>query len=204
MKTKAICRDCGIELNSENWYPSCQKIGNYICKTCHTERVRQWQIKNPEKAKAIWTRVSRKHGHHPFDEDRECSMFLGVHVAEQVLSHVFKDVEKMPMHNPGFDLICNHNKLIDVKSACKRKDRNEWQFNIRHNPIADYFLMLAFDNREDLNPMYVWLVPSEKVNHLMTTSISQSTIHKWDAYRLDISKISQCCDAMRTAIPAGD
>ena len=141
------------------------------------------------------------HRHHKlgrYAENKKCPAYLGVHIAEQVLGQAFKNVRKMPYGNPGYDVICNHNKKIDIKSACEGKRWNNWTFNINHNTIADYFLCLAFDNRKDLNPLYVWLIPGSKLNHLMGAVISQSTIHKWDAYRLDISKINKCCDAMRT------
>jgi ribosomal protein L37E len=155
-----------------------------------------WEKANLGKHRAQITRRSRRNGHRPYNENKECSSFLGIHVAERVLSHVFKDVKRMPLNNPGYDVICNHNKLIDIKSACQMKD-GRWQFHISNNVIADFFLCLAFDNREDLNPLYAWLIPGSVINHLMGVSISQSTIHKWDEHRLDTSKIYECCDAMR-------
>ena len=201
MKTNPKCRDCGIELNSENWFPSNQKKGNYICKRCSNKRNKQWRKANPNRAKVLWTRQKRKQGMCPFNENRECPSFLGVHVAEEVLSIAFKDVRRMPMNNPGYDFICNKGKKIDVKSSCMNKHSRGkgrgWGFNIDHNTIADFFLCLAFDNRGDLNPLHAWLIPGSKLNHLKSTSISPSTIHKWDAYKLDISKVVMCCDTLR-------
>ena len=194
-KTNPICRVCGTELNEENWYSSRQKNSDYICKSCHAEKSRQWLKANPEKAKARWTRWHRKQGQQPFDENKKCASYLGVYIAEWALSQAFKNVKRMPVNNPGFDLICNKGK-IDVKSACLRKD-SRWQFHIDHNTIADYFLCLAFDNREDLNPMYAWLIPGVKVNHLVSTTIAVTTIHKWDAYKLDVTKVAMCCDAIK-------
>ena len=211
MKTNPICRVCEIELNEENWYPSHQKRNEHICKGCSNKRVKawrkanpekdreyshSWRKANPEKAKASWTRFKRKRGERPFNENKECPSFLGVHIAERVLIHVFKNVKRMPMNNPGYDVICNRDKLIDIKSACMRKNGN-WEFAINHNTIADFFLCLAFDNREDLTPLHAWLLPGSKVNLRTSISIRPSTLQKWDAYALDISKISECCDMMR-------
>ena len=56
---------------------------------------------------------------------------------------------------------------------------------------------VKIDNREDLNPLHTWLISGDAINHLMTASISPSTIHKWDKYRLDTSKVSACCDELR-------
>jgi len=162
-----------------------------------------WREANPDKAKVMGTRSDRKQGKHPYDENKKCSLYLGVHIAEQALSLAFKDVKRMPMGNPGYDVVCNHGKLIDIKSSCisfQIVDGTQcscWHFNINHNTIADYFLCIAFDDRETLTPLHVWLIPGSKLNHLTGTSISPSTIHKWDEYRLDISKIDECCNTMR-------
>lgn len=135
---------------------------------------------------------------HPYTENKTCALYLGIHIAERVLSHIFKDVERMPMHNPGYDFICNRGKKIDVKSACLRKD-SSWSFGIRCNTTPDFFLCLAFNNREDLTPLCAWLLPGNKVSHLTAASISMSTAHKWDVHKLDITKVSECCDSLRTA-----
>jgi len=196
MKANPKCRVCGTKLTEENWNPSYQKNRKYICKKCSAETDRLWAKANPDKAKARSTRRNRKMGIRAFNENKECASFLGVHIAERVLSHAFKDVEVMPTNNPGYDFICNKGKKIDVKSACRRKT-GSWDFHIGRNPTADYFLCLAFDNRENLNPLHVWLLPGGAINHLTCVGISQSTIHKWDEYKLDVSKITTCCEAMR-------
>ena len=197
-KTNPMCKVCGAKLNNENWYSSYQKTNHYLCKKCHNKQQQQWRKANPKKTKAQQTRGNRQQGERPYNENKECPSFLGVHVAERVLSHIFKNVKRMSMNNPGFDFICNRGKKIDVKSACLFKN-SRWHFRIRRNTIADYFLLLAFDNREDLNPLHVWLIPGSKLNHLMTTSISPSSIHKWDKYRLDVSKVIECCNVIRTS-----
>ena len=210
-KTNPTCIVCGVELNNVNWYRSQQKKRYYICKECTKKRCRSWRKANPEiasRTKSIWrknnpekqraqyTRDHRKQGHRPFNENKNCTMFLGVHVAEGILSKVFKNVERMPIHNHGYDFICNHGKKIDVKSSCLWNS-NRWGFEIKHNTVADYFLCLAFDDREDLTPMYMWLIPSDVVKHLKSATISPSTIHKWDAYKLDISKVAICCNEIK-------
>ena len=198
LKTNPVCRVCGVKLTGENWYPSSQKKPGYICKSCNDKRVKQWRKTNPNKAKAIRIRMLRKRGVRPFERNKECALYLGVHIAERVLSHAFKDVQVMPYGNPGFDFICTKGKKIDVKSACKGKIQNNWIFHINHNTVADYFLCLAFDNREDLNPLHAWLLPGDKVNHLTGIGICPSTIHRWDAYRLDVTKVTTCCNVMRS------
>jgi len=198
-------------MNGENWYPSYRKINSRICKECEREQKRVWLKANPEKSKeyqARWRKVnpekakessirgSRKTGCLPMGKNRECSSFFGIHIAERVLSRVFKNVKRMPVNNPGYDVICSRDKKIDIKSSCLHKN-GCWCFNITCNTTADFFLCLAFDNREDLNPLHAWLIPGGKVNHRAGVTISPTTLHKWDAYRLDTTKISACCDTLR-------
>ena len=133
-------------------------------------------------------------------ENRGCPLFLGVHVAEQVLALVFNHVDRMPNNNPGYDFICGNGYRIDVKSACRSVRKigsDRWEFYIGKNQIAEYFLCLAFDNRDDLNPEHVWLIPARYVNDHMTVGVSESTIAKWDEYKLDVEKVSACCNIMK-------
>ena len=191
------CRVCKVVLNDDNWYASYRERGNYICRKCFNERNCLWYKENSDKVKAKNIRSRRKNGHLPMNENKECSAYRGISMVEGVLGHVFKDVEVMPMNNPGYDVICNKGKKIDFKGACMRKSRGDWMFAIRRNIIADYFLLLALDNREYLNPLHVWLIPGDVLNHLKSTSISPSTINKWDEYKLDIDKVSACCNVIK-------
>lgn len=125
------------------------------------------------------------------------SNYLGCDIAEKILSKVFNDVEMMKPNNPGYDFICNKGKKIDVKSGCIRKNHNGWSFGINKNIIADFFLCIAFDDRESLTPLYLWLIPSNEVKDKKIAGISQSTIYKWDDFKLDISKTLQCCNQMK-------
>ena len=59
------------------------------------------------------------------------------------------------------------------------------------------FLLIAFNNRDDLKPLHIWLVPADAINHIQNTGISESTLLKWDKYKLDINKVAACCDRMK-------
>lgn len=196
MKTDPKCSVCGVSLCNENWFSSVQKAHRRICKKCHGERSRAWEKANPDKIKAIWTRSHRKRGQRSMSKNKDCSQYLGVYISERVLQHTFKDVEVMPYGNPGYDFVCNKGMKIDVKSACMETS-SRWMFHINHNTIADYFLCLAFNNRNKLNPLHIWLLPGSKFNHLGNTSIYVGTIHKWDEYKLDISKVVSCCNMIK-------
>ena len=134
------------------------------------------------------------------NENRACSQFLGVYVAEQVLSHVFKNVEQMLINTPGYDFICGKGYKVDVKSSCRSSCgtfADRWIFHIDKNQIADYFLMAAFDNRNDLNPEHIWLIPSGEINDHVSISVSESTLHKWEQYEIGIDEVVLCCDEIK-------
>ena len=206
------CRVCGDELTDENWHSSFQKNYNYICKECYREHRRlyyeankdkiketatKWIKNNPDKVKEIVLRSQRKKGGLPMSENKECSSYFGVCVVERAIRHLFKNVERMPYGHPGYDFICSNEKKIDGKGACMRKDRNSWGFSIDNNTITDYFVLVAFDNREDLAPLHIWLIPGHVLNHLVVASISESTIDKWAEYEQNIDEAILCCDEMR-------
>ena len=194
------CRVCDELLTDENWSPSRRKTNNYICKKCQSEQARLWNKENPDKMKANNTRHRRKNGVLSMDENKDCASYLGVHITEGLLKNIFKDVVMMPYGNPGFDFICNKDKLIDSKSSCL--SGGGWLFHINLNVIADFFVCVAFDNREDLNVLHVWMIPGSEINHLTGASISPSTVHKWDHYKLDVNKASSCCNEMKDAAKA--
>ena len=154
-----------------------------ICKICSRKSCQEWYNRNP---------------HTQHLTNKTCSTFLGITVAERVLSKVFKDVKTMPPNNKGFDFWWNNGFKIDVKSSCQRKSKiPSWSFKINRNKIADYFLCLALDNREDLNPLHLWLIPGNIINHLNSTSVSKSTAAKWNEYKLDLTKTVACCSALK-------
>ena len=133
-------------------------------------------------------------------KDKSCTAYLGIVVAERLCRHLFKDVQVMSYGNPKFDFICNHGKKIDVKSACITIQNNKyprWLFRIRKNVTADFFILVAFDNRTDLNPLHLWMIPGHEINQQGNVSISPSTIHKWDKWKMDINGAQICCTEMK-------
>ena len=118
-------------------------------------------------------------------KNTECGLYLGVHIGEKVLSKIFPNIKIMPPRNTGYDFIWNGYK-IDAKTAClTEKSSTQWHYLIKKNKIPDYFLCLAFNNRINLTPLHVWFIPAIAINHLTGTSISISTINKWDIYKID-------------------
>lgn len=131
--------------------------------------------------------------------NKNCPLYLGCFVAERMLSKVFKDVQVMPHGNHGYDFVCSRDYKVDVKSSCRIGEYDAWLFAINKNQIADYFLCIAFDNRKDLSPLHLWLIPGHVLNHLSNASIAESTLYKWQQYKYPIDKVILCCDNIKSA-----
>jgi hypothetical protein len=140
------------------------------------------------------------HGGRPMSENRKCPSWLGIHVAERVLSKFFDHVERMPYGNKGYDFICGKGKRIDVKSACLCQ--SGLHFDIHRNILADYFLCLGFTDRESLEPIHVWLIPGEKINHLKSLGISngQKSLARWSQYERPLDRVIACCNEMKGVV----
>jgi hypothetical protein len=182
-KAKLTCRVCNAELvPGKNWHTT------RICRSCAIDEINR--------------RGRERYAKHKHQEQytppRDCSVFLGCYVAERVLKHVFNNVKLMPRNNRKFDFICNRGKKIDVKSSCLRKgDYPRWAFTIGRNKVADYFLCLAFDDREHLNPVHLWLIPGDDVNDRSTIQIKPRDVSKWNKFELDIHSVITCCNTMK-------
>ena len=150
--------------------------------------------------------------HQPYDQNKDCSSYLGVAVAEKVLSRFFNHIQRMPYGNPGYDFICSKGYKIDVKSAClnypKPHIRNGkyvqtynpyWMFSLYKNQIADYFLCLAFSDRETLEPIHIWLIPSSIINMKSGITITNTpkALLKWQPYEKPLDKVIHCCNLLR-------
>ena len=149
----------------------------------------------------IRERRRQKSDGHSMYENKKCSHYLGIVIGERLVRHLFNNVEVMPFGNLKFDFICNRGKKIDVKTKCMYKRENgniRWKFQIKKNKIADFFILVAFDNRNDLNPLHLWMIPGNEINHQNSLSISVSTIHKWDKWKRDINDAQICCAEMKT------
>jgi hypothetical protein len=143
--------------------------------------------------------------HTPMKQSKNSSSYLGVYIAERILQKQFNNVSQMPYGNKGYDYICGKGFKIDVKSSCllfcNNKNKNGvWSFGIKNNTIADYFLCLAFDNRTDLNPQHVWLIPGKDINYLkVSLTIANTTegLLRLSKYEKSLNNAIKCCNSMK-------
>jgi hypothetical protein len=176
VKEKRVCLDCNAEKSGYDFYPD-----DKVCKKCRAQR---------QKSHRHLTGACL-----PYDKAKGSSLYLGVHVAENVLSNVFKNVSRQPAGNPGYDFVCGKGYKVDVKSACVSHKNSSpgWGFSINKNTTADYFLCLAFDNRESLGPQFLWLIPGSVVNHMKSLVIRECRLTKWSKYQLPIDDVKKQC-----------
>jgi hypothetical protein len=178
------------------------------CSHCSEIKLLEYFYKNKSRSdglshycRACVTECNRKHGIRPLAMAIGSGSYLGVHVAERVLSSVLQDVEWMPINNPGYDCVCSLGNKIDVKSACLRQNKSSpcWEFTIRRNKVPNYFALLAFDNITDLNPMHLWLVPGEVINDKTSITITNTPriLAKWENYEYPIYNVIDACDKIK-------
>ena len=180
------------------------------CKECDYELCRKYRREHQEEGKEYNKKyyiehkdeMRQKYGHISMYENKLCPAYLGVVIAERLCRHLFKDIKVMPNNNTGYDIICNRGKKIDVKSGCitfsdKNKKYSRWLFTINNNEVADFFILVAFDNLIDLNPLYLWMIPGKELNDQGKASVSHSTIHKWSQWERDIEDAQICCNEMK-------
>lgn len=197
----AVCDDCGIYRSSSmNQYHH----ANDLCQSCARTGIK---IANPAKhtlARRDAMSEARLAPKEPLPngwqsklcditDNKECATYLGS-IAEVILSNIYDNVQVMPVQNSGYDVICNRDFKIDIKASATGY-KGFWKFAISKNVIADFFLCIAFESRDDLyNPVHLWMIPGSDVNHMVGIRISKSTIDKWSKYKLSLDKLLICCD----------
>lgn len=196
METKQ-CRRCKSiksvhEFSIENANPT---GFNRWCKQCYKEYRAERRARDRELHRNWAHRTGRML---PMQDNKKCPVFLGVHIAERALSKFFDHIERMPYGNKGYDFLCGKGYKIDVKSSCIAKFGG-WMFTVSKNKTADYFLCLAFDNRDSLNPLHVWLIPGNVVNNRMLIQIPNNfqALEKYSKYERSTDNVIACCTAMK-------
>ena len=183
------CADC------KQIFPLSQfdKTNRRKCKKCYSIYVTNLKHKNG-RCKA-------------FNENKNCTKYLGEHISEKLLISTFSNVRKAPTNNPGYDFVCGNGFKVDVKSSCLCTGKNSlrkegrirvWRFNIKCNTSADFFALIAFDSRESLIPQHYWMVPGKVLNKKLSIFIAETTLHKWKQYEKPIDKILLECTTMKS------
>jgi len=186
-KLEKLCGKCGKYKSRSQFSRDVSKPDGLQswCKNCKTK----YELE----------RSHRKGIKQPMGENRDCACFLGIHVAESILSCIYENTKAMPYGNPGFDFICGRGYKVDVKSGCRRHREgrsDQWIFHIGKNRIADYFLCIAFDSRESLTPEHIWLIPGDDVRNMVGITISVVTLSRWEKWEQPIYPVLKACDVI--------
>ena len=203
MTKSKICTECNeLKPLTEFYKGKNNKFGvRSKCKKCHRKNgMRYHQEHKEERKEEVLKRQRQRYGHISMYENKSCPAYLGIVIGERLCRHLFKDVEVMPYGNTGYDIICNKGKKIDVKSSCIRFNNGKyprWAFEIDHNKMADFFILVAFDNRRNLNPLHLWMIPGNEINENSSKTICPSTIDKWSQWERDIKDAQLCCTEMK-------
>ncbi len=122
----------------------------------------------------------------PMEINKTCTASLGVDIGEigivkKISDIIFEYVKKMDYGNHGFDFNCENPRQefidkypqfklkrdseykIEAKTKCLSHNDRDWSFDIDSNNIPDYFMLIALDNREDLNILHSLLIHKDEM-----------------------------------------
>jgi hypothetical protein len=188
----------------------CDKKCKIDYRVKNIKRIKAYEVKYYQENAEAMKRSNLEYKHRTgrqrlMSEAPDCAAYLG-DISEKALSKLFDNIQRMPYGFPGYDFICGRGFKIDAKGRClvSSNGKTRWVFQVRRNTIPDYFLLLAFDNRHDLTPMHVWLVPGNKINDHISVSISNSPriLAKWSEFEKPLDKVIACCNEMRDEVIA--
>jgi len=205
METK-LCSKCGKVKPLTEFYlhKSGKKKGKLRSECSYCDRMQRLEYRKSHREEENRKDREREYsrGASPARENKACPKYLGIIIAETVLSHFFDHLEHMPENTPGYDFICGKGFKIDAKSSALHHPKNhneQWLFSIKRNQIADYFLFLAFSDRETLEPVHVWLIPASQVNTKSCIGIynTPKSLLKWQPYEKPLDRVIHCCNRLR-------
>ena len=130
----------------------------------------------------------RKVGILPWTEIKH--LRLGLYI-EQTIAAMF-GVPTEPHNNPDVDFVCpqGYKMQVKVSSVSHSKNKNPtWRFHINKNKIADYFILVAVNNAEDIDkedfkPIHIWMMKGKLINKKGTISTVLSRVPKWNKYSI--------------------
>lgn len=149
----------------------------------------EYQKVELQEYKNLWNRNYRHENgiQESMDSNEDCASYLGVFIGEnkfkEYLLTIFEYVKKMDYGSPGFDFICkdprqefvdkhlqfklerNKEYKIQLKVRCLRERNGSiyWIYCIDYNSKPDYFLLVAYDNRNNQNVLCLWLFHKDDI-----------------------------------------
>lgn len=139
----------------------------------------------------------------PVKENRKMAKFLGVHIAENAVVKLFEGAQRMPYNNIGYDIICPKGYKMDVKATVLSR-YNIFNFHISRNMIADYFILVAFNNIIELEPLHLWIIGGNEAGlrdlNMLCIRNESDHLSKYQKYeKIDkMEKLRSICEIFNT------
>lgn len=157
----------------------------------------------------------------PMSENDDCTSYLGVYIGENLAELILRDIfggisDRMLYKHPYYEYVVKGGYKVNVKTATL--SNNRWCFHIGNNSITDYFLLIAFGKRENLDLIYIWLIGKGEIvrkgtkngGYEMEKLYRRENIHIYDnlespmsfvyfeRYMIDnLEKYMYCCDDLK-------
>lgn len=144
----------------------------------------------------------------PMEFNTDCPSYFGIYIAEKYIIQTFEEPIPMPPNNPGFDWLCKNGLKIQSKARCigyrSCCDSSIFEFLIKRNSIADWFILSAWDNRDSLVPLHIWafhkndIVRGRKFCEFVSLSITNKPeyLKEFEKYEVTdkLEKLKEICD----------
>lgn len=138
-----------------------------------------------------------------YSDNSECPTYFGQYIEEKYVSQIFDhpvpfefpkdELGRITDNHKPYDYLCKKGlKIKMVSSVCHTSPSKVskvtgdmlpyFEYAIRKNSVPDYYILSAWDNRESLDPLFVWIIKS---NEIFITTQSRKLF--WDRENLSIS-----------------
>lgn len=162
-----------------------------------------------EKERRLDEEKLRRLGHLPMEDDEDCALYFGVirgeALFEEFLLTIFEYVKRMKHGNKGFDFICKNPRKefidkypqfgfvrdkeykFDLKVRCL--NQAQFYFPVKYNAIADYFILVGWNDRNSLEPLHIWIFyRNDNIRGRLFWRIDTFTITNKSLYLLQFQK----------------
>lgn len=145
----------------------------------------------------------------PKEDNPDCSAYFG-DFTESLMIQTFECTIRMPYGNPGYDWTCKRGDKIDNKGRClsyRPGQSPRCKFYIGYNNIADWFILSAWDSRDNLNPLHVWAFHNDDIvrgrkfwrRDTFTITNTPECLKEFEKYEVTdrLYKLKELCDKLK-------
>lgn len=162
---------------------------DYTCKNCRNMVISK-NYRNRTKLKfGICKSTIYNHKYNkcnPLGTNKNTPNYIGVFIAENKFQEIFKDAIKMQYNNRYYDFVLPDNTTVDVKSSTihtrKKDGYKHFTFRLFKNKITDLFACFAYDNVNDTNLLYIWIIPSSIIKNRVNLIIGENNFNTYTNY----------------------